>query len=108
MAREFVGNSANIYLLPATQGDGEQAKQVYQTMAELILLTIEPDYRLDDKFRIVKSQVLDTIRLHISVDNLGRYIDALTGLRDQMQAFALQDEQQRAGVDPAQMALPGI
>lgn len=108
MAKEFVGNSANLYLLPITVGKGEAAAEKIMPMAELILLTIEPDYVLDEQCHITKTQTLDTLRVHISLSNIGRLISGLTDLQEELQAFAIQTEQQRAGVDPAQMSLPGV
>lgn len=108
MAREFVGNSANFYLLPAIEGEGDKERRTYQPMAELILMTIEADYALDEKMRIVKGQDLNTVRMHISLKNLGVYIENLIAFRQAMEAFAIEDEQQRAGVDPGQMSLPGV
>lgn len=106
MAKEFIGNAANTYLVPTTEGEGDQAVRKFLTMAELILMTIEADYQLDDKLKIIKTTKLETTRIHISLDNLAKYIDNLSALHDQLEAFATQDEQQRAGVDPAQMSLP--
>jgi hypothetical protein len=107
MSKEFIGNSANLYLLPITKvGKGGKETDTYQPMAELVLMTIEADYVLDEKFHIAKSQRLEHTRMHISLDNLGRYIEKLSELRQQMEDFAIRDEQERSGMSEDQLQLP--
>lgn len=106
MSKQLVGNAANFYLSPLATNDGESAK--FAPMIELILFTIEAHYALDAEHHIVKSQKLDTTRTHLDLEQLGQHIRKLTALREQLEAFAIADEQQRAGVDPAQLSLPGV
>lgn len=108
MSKELVASSANPYLVPITQGEGEGARTVNQPMAELVFMTVEADYNIDDKGRIVKGTKLYTDRVHVSLQNLDRTIHGLEEIRDRLQVLGIDNEQQRAGVDPAQMSLPGV
>lgn len=99
MSLEFTGCSANLYLLVKDEGEP------YEPMAELILFTVAPDYKIDGAHGIVKSTKLETSRMTISLDNLRGYIGALERYRTQLE---IMNKQQRAGVDPSQPPLPGV